>query len=172
MAMSLFGSKPKASGESTKEGNIKAKVMGPGKKRGPSTTQTLRKSQRIQKEGGSPNGATSSLPTEPIANHAEGMSGMVALPSKLPTSPTDGTNQHSSLPNVGGSTGSTLIPSKKRARGPTRGINVDRERKNLRHPIPVEIDREAMAIVGDYASSVAYVIGESIRSHAPVQDIG
>ncbi|KAG5535302.1 hypothetical protein RHGRI_023169 [Rhododendron griersonianum] len=205
MAMSLFGSKPKASGESTKEGNNKVghgadpdyippkgveilssysdndessrsqakktKVMGPGKKRGTSTTQTLRKSQRIQKEGASPNGATSSLPTEPTDNHAEGMSVMVAQPSELPTSPTDETNQHSSLPNVGGSMGSTLIPSKKRVRGPTRGINVDKERKKLGHPIPVEIDREAMAIVGDYSSSVAYAIGESIRSHAPVRDI-
>ncbi|KAG5543555.1 hypothetical protein RHGRI_016331 [Rhododendron griersonianum] len=205
MAMSLFGSKPKANGESTKEGNNKVghgadpdyippkgveilssysdndessrsqakktKVMGPGKKRGTSTTQTLRKSQRIQKEGASPNGATSSLPTEPTANHAEGMSVMVAQPSELPTSPTDETNQHSSLPNVGGSMGSTLIPSKKRVRGPTRGINVDKERKKLGHPIPVEIDREAMAIVGDYSSSVAYAIGESIRSHAPVRDI-
>ncbi|KAG5517391.1 hypothetical protein RHGRI_037963 [Rhododendron griersonianum] len=171
MAMSLFGSKLKASGESTKEGNNKTKVMGPGKKRGTSTTQTLRKSQRIQKEGASPNGATSSLPTEPTANHAEGMSVMVAQPSELPTSPTDETNQHSSLPNVEGSMGSTLIPSKKRVRGPTRGINVDKERKKLGHPIPVEIDREAMAIVGDYSSSVAYAIGESIRSHAPVRDI-
>ncbi|KAI8530935.1 hypothetical protein RHMOL_Rhmol11G0098700 [Rhododendron molle] len=79
------------------------------KKRGTSTTQTLRKSQRIQKEGGSPNGATSYLPTEPIANHAEGMSGTVAQPSELPTSPTDETNQHSSLPNVGGSTGGFQI---------------------------------------------------------------
>ncbi|KAF7123195.1 hypothetical protein RHSIM_Rhsim12G0114600 [Rhododendron simsii] len=150
----------------------KAKVVGPGKKRVTSTTQALRKSQRIQKEGGSPNGATSSLPTEPTSNRVEGMSVMVAQASGLPTSPTDETNQHSSLPNVGGSTGSTLIPSKKRVRGPTRGINVDKERKKLGHPIPVEIDREAMAIVGDYASSVAYAIGESIRSHAPVRDIG
>ncbi|KAF7132443.1 hypothetical protein RHSIM_Rhsim09G0079100 [Rhododendron simsii] len=82
----------------------KAKVVGPGKKRVTSTTQALRKSQRIQKEGGSPNGATSSLPTEPTANHADGMSVMVAQASELPTSPTDETNQHSSLPNVGGST--------------------------------------------------------------------
>ncbi|XP_058186968.1 uncharacterized protein LOC131303923 [Rhododendron vialii] len=154
MAMSLFGSKPKASGKSTKEGNNKvghganldyippeggeilsscsdndvssrsqakkAKVMGPRKKRGTSTTQALRKSQRIQKEGGSPNGTTSSLATEPTVNHAEGMSVMVAQPSELPTSPTNETNQHSSLPNVRGSTRSTLIPSKKHVRGPTR----------------------------------------------------
>ncbi|KAG5543936.1 hypothetical protein RHGRI_016629 [Rhododendron griersonianum] len=124
------------------------------------------------KKGGSPNGATSSLPAEPTANHDEGMSVMVAQLFELPTSPTDETNQHLSLPNVMGSTGSTLIPSKKRVRGPTRGINVDKERKRLGHPIPVEIDRKAMAIVGDYATSVAYAIGESIRSHAPVRDIG
>ncbi|KAF7147564.1 hypothetical protein RHSIM_Rhsim03G0038000 [Rhododendron simsii] len=199
MAMSLFGSKAKACGKSTKEGNNKlghgtdpdyippegveilsscsdndessrsqakkAKLMSPGKKRSTSTTQVLRKSQRIP-------GATLSLPTEPIANHAEGMSVMVAQPSELPPSPTDETNQHSCLPNVGGSTGSTSIPSRKRVRGPTRGINVDKERKKLGHPIPVEIDREAMAIVGDYATSVAYAIGESIRSHAPIRDIG
>ncbi|KAF7145884.1 hypothetical protein RHSIM_Rhsim04G0111400 [Rhododendron simsii] len=199
MAMSLFGSKAKASGKSTKEGSNKvghgtdpdyippegveilsscsdndessrsqakkAKLMSPGKKRSTSTTQVLRKSQRIP-------GVTSSLPTEPIANHAEGMSVMVAQPSELPLSPTDEANQHSCLPNVGGSTGSTSIPSRKRVRGPTRGINVDKERKKLGHPIPVEIDREAMAIVGDYATSVAYAIGESIRSHAPVRDIG
>ncbi|KAF7135983.1 hypothetical protein RHSIM_Rhsim08G0062000 [Rhododendron simsii] len=163
MAMSLFGSKVKASGKSTKEGNNKvghgidpdyippegveilsscsdndessrsqakkAKLMSPGKKKSTSTTQVLRKSQRIP-------GVTSSLPTEPIANHAEGMSVMVAQPSELPLSPTDEANQHSCLPNVGGSR-----------------------------------DREAMAIVGDYATSVAYAIGESIRSHAPVRDI-
>ncbi|XP_058191391.1 uncharacterized protein LOC131308467 isoform X2 [Rhododendron vialii] len=199
MAMSLFGSKAKASGKSTKEGNNKvghgadpnyippegveilsscsdndessrsqakkAKVMSPREKRSTLATQALRKSQRIP-------GATSSLPTEPTANHAEGMSVMVAQPSELPTSPTDETNQYSCLPNVGGSMGSTLIPSRKRVRGPTRGINVDKERKKFGHPILVEIDREAMAIVGDYATFVAYAIGESIRSHAPVRDIG
>ncbi|KAF7134583.1 hypothetical protein RHSIM_Rhsim08G0110800 [Rhododendron simsii] len=147
MAMSLSGSKPKASGKSTKEGNNKlghgadldyippeggeilsscsdndessrsqavkvifahdysySKSYGSRKKRGTSTTQALRKSQRIQKEGGSPNGATSSRSTEPTANHAKGMSVMVAQPSELPTSPTDETNQHSRLPNVGSST--------------------------------------------------------------------
>ncbi|KAG5512626.1 hypothetical protein RHGRI_038916 [Rhododendron griersonianum] len=58
----------------------------------------------LNKEGDSPNGATSALPTEPTANHAEDMFVMVAQPSVLPTSPTDETNQHFSLPNVEDST--------------------------------------------------------------------
>ncbi|KAF7127508.1 hypothetical protein RHSIM_Rhsim11G0023100 [Rhododendron simsii] len=58
----------------------------------------------LNKDGDSPNGATSALPTEPTANHAEDMSVMVAQPSELPTSPTNETNQHFSLPNVGDST--------------------------------------------------------------------
>lgn len=49
---------------------------------------------------------------------------------------------------------------------------MDKIRKKLGHPIPIEIDREAMAIVGEYSASVAYAIGESIRAHAPVRDIG
>ncbi|KAH7841676.1 hypothetical protein Vadar_032941 [Vaccinium darrowii] len=97
---------------------------------------------------------------------------MVAQPSQLPTLPMEETNQLSSPSNVVGGMGSSSIPSTQRRRGPTRGVNVDKLRKKLGHPIPVEIDREAMAIVGDYATPVANAIGESIRAHAPVRDIG
>ncbi|KAG5543481.1 hypothetical protein RHGRI_016268 [Rhododendron griersonianum] len=62
----------------------------------------------LNKEGDSPNGATSALPTEPTANYAEDTFVMVAQPSELPTSPTDETNQHFSLPNVEDSTSEKL----------------------------------------------------------------
>lgn len=155
----------------------KARSLGPGGKRSGSSTQVLRKSRRIQKDGGSHNGSTSAMPTEPIANEptandAEGMPLMVAQPSQLPTSPTDETNQLSRPCNVVGGMGSTSIPSRKRGRGPTRGVNVDKLRKKLGQPIPVEIDREVMAIVGDHATAVANAIGESIRAHAPVRESG
>ncbi|KAH7836403.1 hypothetical protein Vadar_000817 [Vaccinium darrowii] len=154
-----------------------ARSLGPGGKRSGSSTQVLRTSRRIQEEGGSHNGSTSAMPTEPIANEptandAEGMPLMVAQPSQLPTSPTDETNQLSSPCNVVGGMGSTSIPSRKRGRGPTRGVNVDKLRKKLGQPIPVEIDREVMAIVGDHATAVANAIGESIRAHAPVRESG
>ncbi|KAH7847363.1 hypothetical protein Vadar_025258 [Vaccinium darrowii] len=144
--------------------------MSPGTKKKGSSTQVLRKSQRIQEGGGSPNGSTSALPTECTVNVVEGMPVIVAQPSELPTSPLNETNQLFSPCNVVAGVGSTSIPSKKR--GPTRGINVDKLRKKLGHPIPIEIDREIMAIVGDHATVVANALGESIRAHAPVRDIG
>ncbi|KAF7129537.1 hypothetical protein RHSIM_Rhsim10G0140200 [Rhododendron simsii] len=62
--MSLLGRKLK---------RYQAKVMGPGKKRGTSTAQVLRKSQRKQEEGGSSNEATSTLPGQPLADHGQVM---------------------------------------------------------------------------------------------------
>ncbi|KAG5515462.1 hypothetical protein RHGRI_036495 [Rhododendron griersonianum] len=68
---------------------FQAKVMGPGKKRGTSTTQILRKSQRNQEEGGSSNGATSTLPGQPLANHGQVMSVVAANDQHagVPTTP-------------------------------------------------------------------------------------
>ncbi|KAH7849527.1 hypothetical protein Vadar_019100 [Vaccinium darrowii] len=67
---------------------------------------------------------------------------------------------------------SSQIVSKKRGRGPTRGKNVDKLRKILGQPIPVDINPEAMSIEGEHATSVAYAIGLNIQVHALVRDIG
>ncbi|GAB2216839.1 hypothetical protein Droror1_Dr00024619 [Drosera rotundifolia] len=97
---------------------------------------------------------------------------MVAQSSRLPAPPIVENNQYCTPPNVEGSMGSNSIPIAKRVRGPTREINVDKLRKRLGHPIHVEIDRSAMAIVGEYATSVANAIGDCIRTHALARDIG
>lgn len=64
----------------------------------------------------------------------------------------------------------TSVVVKKRVRGPTRGKMV-KVRKELGHPIPVEIDRVARKLVGDHSTAVAAALGEQIRDHAPVRDI-
>ena len=68
-------------------------------------------------------------------------------------------------------TASTSISGKKHGRGPTRGKGVDKLRKHLGHPIPVEINREAMEMDGEFATQAANAIGQNIRDHAPVRDI-
>ncbi|KAI8534918.1 hypothetical protein RHMOL_Rhmol10G0133900 [Rhododendron molle] len=77
--------------------------MGLGKKRGTSTTKVLRKSQRNQEEGGSSNGATSTLPGQPLADHGQVMSVVAA------------NDQHASVPS-----------RSKRKRGLSRGITVQK----------------------------------------------
>lgn len=67
---------------------------------------------------------------------------------------------------------SSSVGDKKRVRGPTRGKNVVKIRNVLGHPIPVDINRGTMSIEGEYATSVACLIGVNIRDHAPVRDIG
>ncbi|KAI8568175.1 hypothetical protein RHMOL_Rhmol02G0177000 [Rhododendron molle] len=48
---------------------------------------------------------------------------------------------------------------------------MDKVRKELGHPIPVDINRVAWKLVGDHSTAVAAALGEQIRDHAPVQDI-
>ncbi|XP_058194390.1 uncharacterized protein LOC131311085 isoform X1 [Rhododendron vialii] len=91
------------------------------------------------------------------------MPGVTTQPTQLPTSST----QPHLLPNAA----PTSVVVKKRARGPTRGKNMDKVRKELGHPIPVEIDRVARKLVGDHSTAVAAALGEQIRDHAPVRDI-
>ncbi|XP_058181020.1 uncharacterized protein LOC131299474 isoform X1 [Rhododendron vialii] len=104
--------------ESSRSQAKKAKVMGPGKKRGTSTTQVLRKSQRTQvlrksqrnqEEGGSSNGATSTLPRQPLADNGQVMS-MVAA-----------NDQHASVPTT-----SNCLGMSKRKRGLSQGITVQK----------------------------------------------
>ncbi|GAB2212035.1 hypothetical protein Droror1_Dr00025379 [Drosera rotundifolia] len=116
-----------------------------GQKSGTSCIQGSRKSQRIQEAVG----------TEPIPNLADGTHVMVAQSSRLPAPPTVENNKYCTPPNVEGSMGSNSTPIAKCVRGPTRGINVDKLRKRLGHPIHVEVDRSSITIVEEYATSVA-----------------
>ncbi|KAG5548776.1 hypothetical protein RHGRI_014206 [Rhododendron griersonianum] len=139
------------------------KKNGPGKKKGTSDAQPLRKSQRTQENG------CQALQIQPHTVLAEGMTEVAAQPTQLPTSPTEQTNPFGSPHTIASSTGAS---SSKRVRGPTRGKNVDHIRKTLGQPIPVVINPETMSIEGKYATSVACAIGLNIRDHAPVRDIG
>ncbi|GAB2288401.1 hypothetical protein Dimus_037995 [Dionaea muscipula] len=115
-----------------------------------------------------------------IDSYVEEMHVPVAPPSS--TQPIEENNEHSSpfnveasIVDVEGNMGAISILSKKRkkrVRGPTRGFKVDKLRKTLGHPIPIQIDRERIAIVGGFATFVANTIGENIRQNAPIRDIG
>ncbi|KAG5536858.1 hypothetical protein RHGRI_010702 [Rhododendron griersonianum] len=139
------------------------KKNGPGKKKGTSDAQPLRKSQRTQENG------CQALQIQPHTVLAEGMTEVAAQPTQLPTSPTEQTNPFGSPHTIASSTGAS---SSKRVRGPTRGKNVYHMRKTLGQPILVVINPETMSIEGKYATSMACAIGLNIRDHAPVRDIG
>ncbi|CAL5364990.1 unnamed protein product [Camellia sinensis] len=65
--------------------------------------------------------------------------------------------------------GPASIPvlGKKRVRGPTRGKNVEKIRKERGDRIPVTLNRLTRAIEGDYATPLAAALGQQIRVHAP-----
>ncbi|GAB2302125.1 hypothetical protein Dimus_038952 [Dionaea muscipula] len=142
-----------------------------GNKRVIANTHVLRKSKRIQQEGDSASRQISISLIDSTTNHSEERHELVIQRSRLPTPFAEENIQHSSPTDlVEGNTGTTS--SKKRVRGPTRGINVFKLRKELGHPIPVTINHEARAFVGKYATSVANLMGEHIRMDAPVRDVG
>ncbi|KAG5536557.1 hypothetical protein RHGRI_024095 [Rhododendron griersonianum] len=147
-------------------GEGRVRNAGPGKKKGPSDAQPLRKSQRTQEKG------RQAIQIQPHTVLAEGMAAVATQPTQLPTSPTEQTNPFGSPHTIVSSRASSLIAGKKCVRGPTRGKNVNKMRKTLGHPIPVVINPETMSIEGKYATYVACAIGLNIRDHAPVRDIG
>ncbi|KAG5562952.1 hypothetical protein RHGRI_005629 [Rhododendron griersonianum] len=74
------------------------KKNGPGKKKGTSDAQPLRKSQRTQENG------CQALQIQPHTVLAEGMTEVAAQPTQLPTSPTEQTNPFGSPHTIASST--------------------------------------------------------------------
>ena len=64
------------------------------------------------------------------------------------------------------------VLGKKRVRGPTRGKNVEKIRKERGDRIPVTLNRLTKAIEGEYATPLAAALGQQIRVHAPVRNDG
>lgn len=69
-------------------------------------------------------------------------------------------------------TGSALGEGFHRVRGKTRGLKVEKLRRQLGHAIPISIPASSLAPEGEFATSFANRLGEAIRDEAPVRKEG
>ncbi|XP_028072308.1 uncharacterized protein LOC114274546 [Camellia sinensis] len=131
--------------------------------------QTLREKRSIVDED------TLTLPRRPVTaqvNHSEStpevstqpihLPALHTRPDQLPTSATQ--PNHLSSPCIVTNSGASIpVLGKKRVRGPTRGKNVEKIRKERGDRIPVTLNRLTKAIEGEYATPLAAALGQQIR---------
>lgn len=69
-------------------------------------------------------------------------------------------------------TASGLGEGPRRVRGKTRGLNVQKLRRQLGHAIPIPIPASSRAPEGEFATAFANLLGQVIRVEAPVRKEG
>ncbi|CAL5441710.1 unnamed protein product [Camellia sinensis] len=157
--------------------------MGPGKKTNRCAARLIA-SQTPREKRSTVDEDTLTLPRRPVAaqvNHSEStpevstqpihLPALHTRPDQLPTSATQ--PDHLSSPCTVTNSGASIpVFGKKRVRGPTRGKNVEKIRKERSDRIPVTLNRLTKAIEGDYATPLAAALGQQIRVHAPVRNDG
>ncbi|CAL5411053.1 unnamed protein product [Camellia sinensis] len=158
--------------------------MGPGRKTNRCAARLIA-SQTPREKRSTVDEDTLTLPRRPVAaqvNHSEStpevstqpihLPALHTRPDQLPTSATQ--PNHLSSPCTMTNSGVASIPvlGKKRVRGPTRGKNVEKIRKERGDRIPVTLNRLTKAIEEDYATPLAAALGQQIRVHAPVRNDG
>ncbi|KAH7863368.1 hypothetical protein Vadar_016637 [Vaccinium darrowii] len=143
---------------SSSEGVVSSRLQGnkvcraPKKKKGGYATHISRETQVVPQQA-----------STPLVDHVQNIPEAATQPTQISTS----SIQPHQLP----SPAPTSLVVKKGVRGPTRGKNMDKVRKELGKPIPVEIDHVSRKLVGVHSTAVAAALGEQIRDHAPVRDI-
>ncbi|CAL5428747.1 unnamed protein product [Camellia sinensis] len=157
--------------------------MGPSKKTNRCAARLIA-SQTPREKRSTVDEDTLTLPRRPVAaqvNHSEStpevstqpihLPALHTRPDQLPTSATQ--PDHLSSPCTVTNSGASIpVLGKKRVRGPTRGKNVEKIRKERGDRIPVTLNRLTRAIEGDYATPLAAALGQQIRVHAPVRNDG
>ncbi|KAH7833244.1 hypothetical protein Vadar_004430 [Vaccinium darrowii] len=166
---------------SSSEGVASSRLQGnkvcraPRKKKGGYATHISRDSQPRWINTSIPAGETQVVPRQastPLVDHVQNIL-EVDHAQNIPEAATQPTEIGTSSiqPHQLPSPAPTSLVVKKGVRGPTRGKNMDKVRKELGKPIPVEIDRVSRKLVGEHSTAVAAALGEQIRDHAPVRDI-
>ena len=69
-------------------------------------------------------------------------------------------------------TASVLGEDSRRVRGKTRGLKVQKLRRQFGHAIPITISASSHAPEGEFATAFANLLGQAIRSEAPVRKEG
>ena len=69
-------------------------------------------------------------------------------------------------------TASVLGEDSHRVRGKTRGLKVQKLRRQLGHAIPITISASSHAPEGEFATAFANLLGQAIRAEAPVRKEG
>ncbi|CAL5349506.1 unnamed protein product [Camellia sinensis] len=162
---------------------IKDIHMGPGRKTNRCAARLIA-SQIPREKRTTVDEDTLTLPRRPVTaqvNHLEStpevstqpihLPALHTRPDQLPTSATQ--PNHLSSPCIVTNSGASIpVLGKKRVRGPTRGKNVEKIRKERGDRIPVTLNRLTKAIEGEYATPLAAALGQQIRVHAPVRNDG